>query len=85
MMGNFYNMGWGFGFGGIFMLLFWGLVIWAIIVLAKNLSEGKGCCGMNNHKNIENKEDNAISILKERYAKGELSKEDFERMKKDLQ
>lgn len=86
-MGSFYNMGWGggFGFGGLFMLIFWGLVIWAIIVLAKNLSENKGCCGMSDHNKHKNSGDSAMDILRERYAKGELSKEDFERMKKDLQ
>lgn len=83
MMGSFYNMGWGggFGFGWIFMLLFWGLIIWAIIVLAKNLS-GENCC--NSHQN-KNKQDKAMDILRERYATGELSKEDFEKMKNDLQ
>ncbi|MDX9914152.1 MAG: SHOCT domain-containing protein [Candidatus Moranbacteria bacterium] len=87
MMGNFYNMGWGgglsFGFGWIFMLLFWGLIVWAIIVLAKNLANGN-CCGTKQNKDGQN-EGNAINILKERYAKGELSKEDFDRMKNDLQ
>jgi len=86
MMGNFYNMGWGggFGFGWIFMLLFWGLIIWAIIVLAKNLSGDSTCCG--NHQNSKDKhQDKAMDILKERYATGELSKEDFERMRKDLE
>lgn len=78
MMGNFYNMGWGFGFGGIFMLIFWGLIIWAIIALLRNGSEG-GCCGKSQNKN------SALDILKERYAKGELPREDFEKMKKDLE
>jgi putative membrane protein len=83
MMGNFYNMGWGgglgFGFGWIFMLLFWGLVIWAIIYLAKNVSHN------NNLDYRDRQGDKSMDILKERYAKGEISKEDFERMKKDLQ
>lgn len=86
MLGNFYHMGWGGGFifSWIFMLLFWGLVVWAIIVLAKNLSGDNNCCNslQNNKGNPENK---AINILKERYAKGEISKEEFDRMKKDLE
>lgn len=87
MMGDFYNMGWGggfgFGFGWIFMLLFWGLIIWAIIMLAKNLANG-GCCETRQNKDGQN-DNNAMNILKERYAKGELSKEDFDKMKNDLQ
>lgn len=82
-MGNFYNMGWGFGFGGIFMLIFWGLLIWAIIALIRSGSEG-GCCAR--HKNESNhSKNNALDILKERYAKGELSAEDFEKMRKNLE
>jgi len=36
------------------------------------------------HKTGKNTE-NALEILKNRYAKGELTKEEFERMKKDIQ
>lgn len=82
-MGNYFSdIGWGFGFGWIFMFLFWGLVIWAIFALVRGFS-GHNCCGhnQNEHKHGEN---NALEILKERYAKGEISKDDFERMKKDL-
>jgi len=84
-MGTLYGMGWGggFGFGWIFMLLFWGLIIWGIIVLAKSVSSEGGCCG-GNQQNPENRENNAVNILKERYAKGEISKEDFDRIKNDL-
>lgn len=84
-MGNFYHWGWGFGFGWIFMLLFWGLVIWAIIMLAKSLSENGGCCGMKKEEKPERKTDGAMNILRERYAKGEISKEEFDKMKNDLQ
>jgi putative membrane protein len=86
MMGNYFGpMGWGgfgSGFGWIFMLLFWGLIIWAIFALIRGVS-GHGCCGHHRGEN-ESKNGGALEILKERYAKGELSKEDFERMKKDL-
>jgi len=61
------NMFW---FGGLFMFLFWGLVIYAIIVLLRN--------------NHHSKRDISLEILKERYAKGEITKEQFESMKNDL-
>lgn len=66
------------------MLIFWGLIIWAIIALVRGVSGG-GCCGIGHGNGNGQKTDNAMNILKERYAKGEISKEDFEKMKKDLQ
>ncbi|HAV11500.1 MAG TPA: electron transporter RnfE [Candidatus Moranbacteria bacterium] len=73
MMGNYFG-GFGFGFGWIFMLLFWGLIIWGVFALVRGAG-GHGCCG---HNRGEHKNDNALEILKERYAKGEISKEEFE-------
>ena len=55
------------------MLLFWALVIVGIVLLIKWLAAG--------HHGSENK---ALDILKERYAKGEINKEEFEAKKKDL-
>ena len=78
MFGTFCNMGWGYGFGWVFMLLFWGLIIWAIVYLIQNVAKGDKTY----HSEREGK---SIEILKERYAKGELSKEEFEKMRKDLQ
>ena len=84
MWNSFGNVGFGFGFGWIFMLLFWGLVIWAIIALMRGVSgTGSGCCGKNHGEHKMN--NNALDILKERYAKGEISKEEFDKMRKDLE
>ena len=79
-MGNYFG-GFGFGFGWIFMILFWGLIIWGIFALVRGVG-GHGCCG---HGHGERRGNDAMNILKERYAKGEISREDFEKMKKDLE
>ena len=72
--------GWGMGwFGMIFMLLFWVLVIVGLIFLIKWLVQTtrKGA-------ETSNGGSRAMEILMERYATGEINKEEFEGIKKDL-
>ncbi len=74
-----YGLGSGFGFmGGLFMVIFWVAIIWLIVALVRGGGHiGGGCCGMD-HNDGEKKNDSAMEILKERFAKGEISKEEFE-------
>ncbi len=65
-------MGFGMGFGFLFMLLFWGAIIWLIVTLVQTNQSNKN----NNEESVE--------ILKRRYAKGEMTKKQFEELKKDL-
>ena len=70
----------GFGWGWsmpLMMVLFWGLVIWGIVALVR----GRGACCVSSEQNSG---ESALDILKKRYAKGEIYKEEFETKKKDL-
>ncbi len=69
------DYGWGMGFGWIFMILFWALVILGIVYIVQAVSRKAGQPGP---------EEKPLDILKKRYAKGEITKEEFERMKDDL-
>ena len=77
------DYGWGMGFGWLFMIIFWILIIWVVVALMRSLAHnGHICGGHREHK--EHGEDQAIKTLRDRYAKGEVTREQFEQMKKDL-
>jgi len=71
-----FNFGLGYAlmpFGLLMMVGFWGLVIFGIVYFVREFSaQGK------------HRQRSAIDILKERYAKGDIKREEFERMKKDI-
>jgi putative membrane protein len=78
MMGPGMMGGFGWVFGPIFMVLFWGLIIWGIVALVRGVSRPSGS------DSAPPTADSALEILKRRYARGELNKEEYEEKKKDL-
>jgi putative membrane protein len=74
-------MGWGmWGFGmGIMMLIFWAAIIVGIVALVRWLwTQGKGTPSTGDGR------ESPLDIAKRRYAGGEITKEEFEALKRDL-
>jgi putative membrane protein len=53
----------GYWFGGVFMILWWVLIVIGFVLLVKWLSKSAGTKGGDNK---------ALDILKERYVRGEI-------------
>ena len=69
--------GWGWMVGGwIMMLLFLGLLIAGIVVLVRALT-GRSMFAQPSY-------DSALEVLRRRYAAGEITKDQFEEMKRTL-
>lgn len=78
MMGYYWGNNLGYGtmsFGWVFMILIWVLVIVGLVFLVKSFASGS---------NGARQQNRALDVLKERYAKGEIDKNEFEEKKKDL-
>lgn len=69
---------WGMGFGMVLMLLFWILVILCIAVLIRWLiaqsSPSRG-----------SRDKTPLEIVQERYARGEIDREEYDQIKHDLE
>ncbi len=79
MWGDYGNYGWWWG-GVVHMLLFWIVLILVIAALAKWIF-GKPA----DSPHAAPRGESALDILKERYARGEIGKEEFEQKKRDLE
>ena len=77
MMGGF-----GFGgmlFGGLLMIAFWVLIIGGAIWLVVTLARGNQGASVTSASG-----QTPLAILQARYAKGEITKEQFDQMRRDL-
>jgi putative membrane protein len=89
MWGNGFGMGAGWLFGGLMMLLFWaaviGLVVWAIWAFSRRQS---GRVDYQNASQAPSPQapqgDRALQIAKERYARGEISREQYDEIRQTL-
>ena len=71
------SWGGGFWFGPVLMILFWLIIIVGAVFIIYAL--------VNPQRSVPpSAGESALEILKSRYAKGEINKEEFEEKKKDL-
>lgn len=72
--------GWGhmmdFGYGGMFMWIIFLILVVLVVYLILRSTGAKPSAG--------SFQETPLDILKRRYANGEITKEEFERMKRDL-
>jgi len=68
------GMGWWMVFGGVWMVIFWGgliaLTVWGITKLSR--------------RDDSSPKHGPLDVVRERYAGGEISRKEFEQLKKDL-
>jgi putative membrane protein len=68
--------GWWMLFGGIMFILFWGVVIALVIWGVRALTRDRDTHMPGGRT--------ALEIAKERYARGEITKEQFDQIKRDI-
>ncbi|MCI0440388.1 MAG: SHOCT domain-containing protein [Chloroflexi bacterium] len=74
MWGFHDGMGWWMVFGGIWMLAFWALIIGLVVWGVSRITGGSA----------RTRDDAPLEIAKKRLAGGEISREEYEELKKAL-
>jgi putative membrane protein len=80
MYGDYWGgMGWGGHMvGWLFMILFWVFIIVVTVAAVRWLASGATRDGKSSTQS-------AVDILRERYARGEIDREEFQQRKRDLE
>jgi putative membrane protein len=63
-----WHSGWAWFWMGVLMLVFWGLVTWVVVTLVRRADRPRG-----------GSDRDAQEILDERYAKGEIEDDEYQR------
>ena len=66
-------MGWWMIFGMFWMVIFWGAIIW-LVIWGVGQASGGG----------RRSDDTPLEIARTRYARGEITREQFEQLQQDL-
>lgn len=85
-MGYGYGMmgGWGgFGLGWLFMLVWWALILTVLVGLIRWLFTGHS--GHSGDAGARSDSKRHLDILKERYARGDIDRETYDRMRRELE
>jgi putative membrane protein len=86
MMG--WNLGWGWmSFGGLMMVLFWGGMIALAVFAVQALTRERSVAGPSSHYDLRHREGEPtpLELLQTRYAKGEINRDEYVRIRQDLQ
>lgn len=75
-----YGMGWGWGFGWIWMILLWLVPVLLVLAAIKYLLGGRSRTGTGARQG----DDRALAILEEKYAQGEIDRDEFLQKRDDL-
>lgn len=79
--GHGFSWGWML-FGGLMMLLFWGGLIALVVLVVRGLSGPTNTAGSSSSEVTSN---TALDILKERYARGEITQTEYEEMREVIE
>ncbi len=74
MWGVHEGMGWWMLFGGVWMVIFWAAIIWFVVWGISQVSGG----------GRSRDEESPLDVARRRYARGELTREEFEQLRRDL-
>ena len=77
------GMGWWMLWGGLMMILFWGAIIAIIVWAIQTVTRRESSEIHASHADLPAR--TPLDIAKERYARGEVSREEFEQIKRDLE